>query len=456
VRESRPAEVLQEPAPPWWEQALCVLVIAMLTGALIGPVFAPTQEETPILRLVWLPVYAIIAGLLALRANKMVRSWPAVLILGALVLHASASQYWSIDAETTNRRVVALAITGLFSAYLGARFHGPHLPRLLMHAGLWMAVGSMVMVAAFPTIGIHQAENAPLWRGLWYEKNQMGLVMVAGATAAAACLASSDPRRLMPVLALAATTALVLATQSKTSLVCLILGLAVITALWILRKGGPVLAVVLVWLGVVLIAVGSYVFISDPEIVLVAMGKDPSLTGRTDIWASLMRRVSEEPWTGYGYAAFWGRESVPADFVRSETGWRVPSAHNGWLDLLVQLGWPGVISVGAVLTAVTLILLVRLPRAGAREGYWGIAYILVFVLLSMSESVLLSHANLPWALCVAILARAVSADPVDLRAPALESGRPGRVARVRIPGAFDDISFADPWLRTAAVRRRLR
>ena len=60
-----------------------------------------------------------------------------------------------------------------------------------------MAVGSLIMVFAFPGIGVHHDVNAGLWRGLWYEKNQMGIVMVAGATAATAVLASGDPRRLI-------------------------------------------------------------------------------------------------------------------------------------------------------------------------------------------------------------------------------------------------------------------
>ena len=417
VRESRPDQALSDTPPPLWEQAAAIVVIVMMTQALIGPVFAPTQEETPVLRLVWLPVYAIIAGLLVARADKVVRVWPAVLMLGALVLHAWASKYWSIDPATTGRRVIALAITGAFSIYLGAAFRGPHLPRLLMHAGLLMALGSVVMVFAFPTIGLHLDINAPLWRGLWYEKNQMGIVMVAGAVAAAACLASDDPRRLLPAVTLATTTLLVLATQSKTSLLCLGVGLGAIAGLSLMRRGGPAFAVVAVWLGVILGAIGGWLILTDTAAVLEALGKDPSLTGRTDIWDSLMRRVEERPWTGYGYNAFWGRESVPAAFVREETGWRVPSAHNGWIDLLVQLGWPGAIGVGVLMAGTALITVFRLGAAGGREGYWSLAYLGAFFVLSLSESVLLSRANLPWALFLAILARAVSPEP-----------RPARVA----------------------------
>jgi len=400
-----------EPEPPWWEQAVVIAIIVMLTGALIGPVFAPLQQETPLLRLIWLPVYAVTLGLLALRADQVIRAWPALIILGLLVLHAYASKYWSIDPGVTTRRTIALLMSSLFAIYLGAVFRGPHLARVLMLSGLIMGLGSLVMVFGFPRIGIHQYDNAGLWRGLWYEKNQMGLVMTAGAVAAAACLASQDPRRLLPAATLAVSTLLVLATQSKTSLLCLVLGVGIVAALWAMRKGGPAMAVVCIWFGVVLTAIGLYVFITEPAIVLKALGKDPSLTGRTDIWAALMRRVADHPWTGFGYQAFWGRDSIPAEFIRRETQWPVPSAHNGWIDLLVQLGWPGAISVGLTVFTAFATTLFRIPVAGAREGYFGMAYFAVFLLLSLSESVLLTNANLPWTLLLAILARGLMPDP---------------------------------------------
>ena len=90
--------------PPLWEQVAAGFIICMLTGALIGPVLAPDQSETPILRLFWLPAYALTAGLLLLRFETVVKAWPAWLALGSLVVLAFASTQWSIDAATTPRR----------------------------------------------------------------------------------------------------------------------------------------------------------------------------------------------------------------------------------------------------------------------------------------------------------------------------------------------------------------
>lgn len=444
---ARPEPVFDEPQPPLWEQAAVIGVIVMLTGALIGPVFAPMQEETPILRLVWLPVYAVITGLCCWRAERMVRAWPALLILGLLCLHAYASKYWSIDPGVTTRRTIAMAFSSVFAIYLGATFRGIQLPRILMWSGLIMGVGSLIMVFAFPSIGVHQFDNAGLWRGLWYEKNQMGVVMVAGAVAAAACLAHDEGRRLTPWAAFGITTLLVLATQSKTSLLCLVIGVGIVGTLWAMRKGGPALTVVGVWFGVVLFGIIAYVFITEPAVVLKALGKDPSLTGRTDIWVALMREVNLRPWTGFGYQAFWGRDSVPAEWIRAETQWPVPSAHNGWIDLLIQLGWPGAIGVGLTVLLTFLATLFRIPVAGHREGYFGIAYFAVFLMLSLSESILLTNANLPWALLLAILTRGLMTDPEPLRAPLAQGRGAAYLTRSRIAPQYAHGRARRPLLR---------
>nr|WP_282438764.1 O-antigen ligase [Brevundimonas sp. EYE_349] len=405
-----------------WEQLAAGFVVFMLTGALIAPVIAPDQAETPVLRLIWLPVYAVTAGLLVFRFDKAIRAWPAWLMVGALVALAYVSQYWSIDPEVTDRRVIAMAINSAFAVYLGAVFRGAALPRVLMHTCLVMAVGSLIMVFAYPKVGVHQFDNAGLWRGLWYEKNQMGLVMVVGSVSAAACLAADQiaangRKPWAALLTLALTTLLVLATQSKTSLLCLMIGVGMVGGWWVLKQGGAAVTIVSLWAAVVGIVGGGWAWHVASASILQALGKDPSLTGRTLIWEALMRKVAERPWTGYGFSAFWGVDSVPAREIRIQTQWPVPSAHNGWIDLLVQLGWPGAIAVGALIVIAVVMILARTNGLGAREGYWSVGYLSVFIALSLSESVLLNHASLPWSLMLAILTRAVTFDPPPVRAP---------------------------------------
>ncbi|RYG17667.1 MAG: O-antigen ligase family protein, partial [Caulobacteraceae bacterium] len=99
----KPPVQTPDDSPPLWEQWAAGFVVFMLTGALIAPVIAPTQVETPILRFIWLPVYAVIAGLIVFRFDKVIRAWPAWLMMFCLVALCFVSKYWSIDPGVTER-----------------------------------------------------------------------------------------------------------------------------------------------------------------------------------------------------------------------------------------------------------------------------------------------------------------------------------------------------------------
>lgn len=394
--------------PAWWERAAAIGLLIMLSGAILGPVFAPSSgggADSAILRLAWLPAYAAILGLMGMRYEAMARLWFPLLLLLLLALLAYASRYWSLAPDITIRRVIALVMSTFFAVYLAAAWPGRRLPILLTQTALILAVLSLAFVVAVPSIGIHQDVNAGLWRGVWYEKNTMGWVMVAGAVSAAAVLASPGPHKMMAGIAFPFCVLMILGTQSKTALLCLMAACGVIAGLWILRKVGPALAVAGVWTGVVAVAAGVGVLVAAPEFILEALGKDPSLTGRTDIWEAIGRFSDQRPLTGYGYAAFWGAHSDPANYIRIQNQWDVPSAHQGWLEVLIQLGWIGVWAVGAVVVVGVMGSFLRLPVAGRQEGFWAAGYLAAFLLLSLSESVLLRHQDLPWVLFMALLAR---------------------------------------------------
>jgi O-antigen ligase len=86
-------------------------------------------------------------------------------------------------------------------------------------------------------------------------------------------------------------------------------------------------------------------------------GKDMTLTGRTAIWAIISEHVRFHPLFGTGYAAYW----VPAPgpgmdsyaFVWHMGAFYPGSAHNGYLEVLNDLGWIGLAClVGYLLTQV--------------------------------------------------------------------------------------------------------
>lgn len=402
------------PAAGWegWSDRLEVALGAALMFAATSPglLLAGVSEDpnvplNPIFRLVWLPVYAGTMGLALWRAPRLARAWAPCALCALMVAWAAASQHWSILPDVTHRRVVALAFTTLLGVCLGAVFAPRRFVEMLAAAFLALAVGSLLVAVLDPKIGVMALEGQRDWRGLFPHKNGLAFHMALGALAAA-CAAATTPRRARLWWATAALClVLLLLSRGKTSLVAAALVLAGAGFLALLRRGGAT-AVAAVWAGATLALAGGVTALLAPAAVLRALGKDPTLTGRTDIWAAVLRAAQARPWLGYGYAAFWDKQSAPARLVQKETHWLVPSAHNGWLDLLVQVGWVGVGLFAAVALLALAVLAVRFTRS--RDGGFGLLYLVLFGFLSLSESVIEDANTLSWALFVAVVVRALA------------------------------------------------
>jgi O-antigen ligase len=259
-----------------------------------------------------------------------------------------------------------------------------------------LAVGSLIACLFFPAIGVHQGVNAGAWRGLWYEKNELGSIMVIGVFT---CLSAAIvTRKLFLALAgLALCALLLLLSQSKTSLLCLFIPAAVMPLLWCVNRG-PVTGLVAIYGGGLAVACAALFFTAQPDLAFAALGKDSSLTGRTEIWSAVNRLSAERPMLGYGYGAFWEKDSAPAVLIRHQLRWLVPSAHNAWMDVLIQLGRVGLWLSVALAAIVALATLIR--GGGVRDGYWAALIVATFLVRSYSESIFLAFNNLEWVLFV--------------------------------------------------------
>lgn len=402
------AEQQRDDEPDLWrklEVLACGFLLFMLSNALIGPLLDPLQaggENIPILRLMWLPVYALTLGLAVWRAPRLMRFWLPAVMLSLLVFWVYASASWSLNPGTTNRRAMAAAFTTLFGLYFAASFDGKRMAEIIATTFLFLAIGGLLAVVAYPKMGVQHDINAGDWRGLWYEKNQMGAMMVYGALAAMAALLAGSTRRKQMVLTIVLCAAMLLMSKSKTSLLALMIGLCGSMLLAAMRRG-PATTVLVVWLGVTVAVTAAMLMWLAPDLLFKALGKDPSLTGRTDIWAGLLRQSAKHPLTGYGYGVFWTLDSVPANWIRKETGWLVPSAHNGWLDILAQLGWIGVGLCALVLGGALLVSLFRFRQV--RDGYWATLFLAIFLMTTFSESFILERNGIVWALACAAVTR---------------------------------------------------
>jgi hypothetical protein len=187
-------------------------------------------------------------------------------------------------------------------------------------------LASFIAGIVAPSFAVMSEIHPGAWMGGWGEKNALG-GHAARASFLFAFLAwrDSDHRRAW-MIGLIVALALVLLSRSATSLLGALLGLGVIGAAWWMLKGRRH-ALALVWAGVAGLGLLVLIYATAPGILLGLIGKDETLTGRTDIWIELAAAIEQKPALGYGYLAFWG-DRAALRLARRSIG--SAPGHNGW------------------------------------------------------------------------------------------------------------------------------
>lgn len=88
--------------------------------------------------------------------------------------------------------------------------------------------------------------------------------------------------------------------------------------------------------------------LASPEIIAMvteAIGKDPSFSGRTDLWTAMFISISHHPFLGTGYQAFWSVDP-PSNYLQhiyATFVWIPNEAHNGFIDIANEVGLIGLV-----------------------------------------------------------------------------------------------------------------
>lgn len=242
----------------------------------------------------------------------------------------------------------------------------------------------------------------------------------------------------LPVLAI--ELYLTVLAKSAGALAALGVGLALFLLLAAMVKMGRRLRVALVGFGGVSALALAITFLVFTGPIVDALsnwfGKDTTLTGRTYLWARARDLVVEQPIVGRGFDAFWQQGNLDAEglwqfaHISTRTGFNF---HNTSYDILVNLGWLGLILfvltliAGLVRMAATYVkrpslltafwlamgasLVVRLPVETMGIYEFSFDTVLLFAIFGYAGAV--KKVSAPWAPRAALAARegAVSLSP---------------------------------------------
>jgi O-antigen ligase len=185
--------------------------------------------------------------------------------------------------------------------------------------------------------------------------------------------------------------ALILLARSVTSLVILILAVCVLSyGRWISRT--KVFWAAMATASLLIPGILSVLWATtNLEAVSGGLGRDPLLTGRVPLWIMSVAAARLRPWFGYGYDAFWLPDGIFTKRIWHVLGWMPPHAHNGFIELWLELGTLG---AGLFLVVFTYYAMrsvsFLLKRSSDPMSIWPIVFMAFMLFSNLTEVSFLS------------------------------------------------------------------
>ncbi len=396
----------------WLEEIIVFLLLFQFSTALVALLTTNPNDleaQNIIGRLLWYPGYLLVLFLMFRHFPKVVKTAVFSPLLVMAVLWCGMSYIWSIVPGITLRRSIALLVTTVFGLVLAARYDWDELIERIAFVFLVTAVISLILAVAVPHLGRMQEVYEGAWRGAWLEKNSFGTRMAMGLAAMLSAFAVRPSRWWLWVPGGVLCFFLIIMCQSKAALLAALVALSGFFVIRIFRRF-PLLRIPVMYGLILGIGVFGLLMLTMPDEMFHLIGKERTLTGRTDIWHLLIAAIREKPWLGYGYGTFWQDLLGPSYWIRFDLEWGVPTAHNGWLETALSAGLVGVALFGLLFLFTLLLALDRLYRGGV-ENYFVILMLVLYFMISLSESTILQQNDLSWVIFVVISAKLFSFAP---------------------------------------------
>jgi O-antigen ligase len=351
------------------------------TGSLAG--LAGSGRNLGFLGQIIIPgtAYSIVLWLIVMNAKRIVSQALQMKMITLLALLTICSALWSQDPLRSAYNGVFYCIDTLFAFYLVLKFDTEEILSLVMMGGVSVSVVCLILVFFFPQYG---TLHGGAWRGMFGDRTQAAKCFVFLLSPAIIFRRRSFSYRHMIYIAL--LSLMIFMEYAMTARILLLVYIALMASISVSSKFGRRSSLLII--GMFLAAAALLVCIGLPFFprLLEGMGKNATLTGRIPIWTALLRSIAKRPLLGYGFYAFWlGMKGESANEILA-ANWVYGYAHNGYLEICVQLGL-----VGLAVFFVTLFQAIRNAwfclRNGCPPGVeWYIGVIALTIMYNVDES----------------------------------------------------------------------
>lgn len=349
-----------------------------------GPVTMP--ERSPLTSLVFPAVAALAVAVLLAERAKWPRLAPgALLALVGFWAVQCVSATWSILPSATISPLAVMTLTLL--ALGGAVMLTPSVEQLLKPL-FW--VMALTMLANL--IDVLTTRAGPIGHeGIYIHKNELGGVAALGVIFSLYGLMLRPYwYRLVGLAGVFAWLFILYKSESKTSLGFALLAPMLGFCAVMLRRHLRVSLLVMVGIAVpalLFVLAGGIPGLTLSDISALVSG-DRTFTGRVELWDFALGQLDQSPVLGFGYNSFWeGQIGALSPTLHGPIGFlqKAPNAHNGYIDILLQIGWVG-LGLFALLFLAVVAWLDRLAREDLATGLVCVTLVIFIALHNMLES----------------------------------------------------------------------
>lgn len=360
---------------------------------------------SPLLSLIQHSIYVLVFLLLLARFSRSLGTALTEKFVWTLLLLCLCSFLWSELPVNSLRSSIIACQTACFGIYFASCYSFKQQIKLLAIAlGIAMVL-SLFYTLLFPQLGIHSDELAGAWRGIYVQRNILAQVATFSVLIFWLLFLIDRNYRYLAWLGLFLSFLLVLLSGSKTGLAVTILTIILYPFCKVCRWQD---IKIILLLNILLLVIGSSsILIANNRVVLARnLGGDVTLTGRTLIWTATIAKIKQKPWLGYGRDVFWNPESsIPKQIARDMGGTKnyfPPHAHNGFLDLISDLGLIGLCLFLLSFTLTYWRACNRIRYSNSPEDIWPLMYLSFFFLYNITEGSIMKHNSALWAVYITI------------------------------------------------------
>ena len=292
--------------------------------------------------------YGIVAYQIVVNGRGVLRLAQQNILLTILALFTIASVVFSQDPVRALYSGLLYLVITLFAYYLVLHFTTEELMELFTMTGTAAMALGLLTIALFPQYGrSHLVRTEGAWEGIFLDRTSSARIMVF--LLSAAVVPGAVKFKPLRIVYLGLMLLFIVRGMAATAIIVLGAYMAFVYGIAGIRRLGRRSGVIVSLIGGPLL-IGSVVAALPLLGDFVGLfGRDLTLTGRTVIWQSLWLSIMKRPLMGYGFSAFWNGLHGESANAQVAAHWVFGYAHNGVLEILVQLGFTGLLLVIAAL-----------------------------------------------------------------------------------------------------------